>query len=808
MPAASVTFAGLDFDTWGAGHPPDTVGDVGTDFYVQAVNTSIGIWAKSGGSPLAAFTFDDLWSGAGTGTACDSSHNGDPTVVFDPQANRYIVADFAWTDLKDGPYYECIAVSKTGNPVTGGWWLYAVRADDASHPWLPDYPKMGIWPDGLYMTANMFDCLDAFCGGANYEEVRAYAFNRSDLESGAVLRSRVVDLNTTSYFSLLPSNLRGASPPAGRENLMVSESESLWAFEVWKFHVDYSGAGSTFTGPTNVSQTSYTVAPSTVPSSGNNIDTLLERMMMQNQYRNLAGTESLWVNHTVSTSVSGPAGIQWAQLNVTDGTVSTTPVQQQIYGNVGSDGLHRFMGSLAVDDQGNMALGYSTSKAGVNPDIRYTGRLASDPLNSLPQGEATLQAGGGSQSGSCGGTCSRWGDYSAMTIDPDGCTFWYTNMYYATSGLNWQTRIGSFAFPSCAPSSPPNAASDAATTSPDTPITLTLHGSDGQSCELAFTITASPTHGSLGSVSDADCTPGSPNTDTATVDYTPDSGYTGSDSFDFKVTDGDALDSAPATISVTINVPDETPPDTSITGEPTNPSKSTSASFTFDATEAATFECSLDGGPFVACSSPQIYSNLPKRSHLFAVRATDAATNTDLTPATFAWTNGKPPTMKISGKPPKLTNNTDPVFIFASTDPGATLQCALDGGAFADCISPRDYTGLTEGAHTFAVEAIDAANRISKPTTASWTIDVTPPDTLITAHPVDPTNSTTAKFKLGANEKNVSFQCRLDGAAFSACKSAPALKGLAPGTHTFEAKATDPAGNTDSTPAIFAWTIL
>ena len=147
--------------------------------------------------------------------------------------DRWIIADFAFTGSgATGPYYECIAVSKTSDPVAGGWYLYAVRADDAAHPWFPDYPKMGIWPDGLYMTANMFQGLSTF------KEVRVWAFNRADLESGATLRSVVVDLNTSAYFSLLPSNLRGAAPPAGRENLLVSESQTAFAFQVFKFHVD------------------------------------------------------------------------------------------------------------------------------------------------------------------------------------------------------------------------------------------------------------------------------------------------------------------------------------------------------------------------------------------------------------------------------------------------------------------------------------------------------------------------------------------------------------------------------------------
>jgi len=146
-------------------------------------------------------------------------------------------------------------------------------------------------------------------------------------------------------------------------------------------------------------------------------------------------------------------GIQWGQLNVTGGTVPATPVQQQIYPPV-SDTLHRWMGSLAVDRNGDMALGYSIANGSTNPDIRYAGRLVGDPPNTLPQTQTTMLPGvtRGSQSGNCGsGPCHRWGDYSAMSIDPDGCTFWYTQEYYETTGLNWQTRIGSFRFPSCTP---------------------------------------------------------------------------------------------------------------------------------------------------------------------------------------------------------------------------------------------------------------------------------------------------------------------------------------------------------------------
>ncbi len=390
-PLPIVSFKGLDKATWGAGWPPDTVGDVGPNHFIQAVNTSIGIYSKTG-TQLAAFTFNAFWPDTTT-TPCDNSHAGDPTVIYDPIFDRWIVADFAFAgDGTAPPFYECIAVSQTSDPVAGGWFFYPIRTDDATHPWFADYPKMGIWPDGLYMTANMFN-------GLNYMGVTVWAFNRGDLESGATVRNRVVDLADT-YFGLLPSNMRTAAgtPPVGRENLLVSESTGLFDFEVWKFHVDYVGAGTTFTGPTIVSQTMYTPAPDTVPSPvpANPLDSLRERLMMQAQYSNIGGAESVWVNHTVSTGalLSRPTDIQWAQINVTGGTVATTPVQEQIYGDAAGPGqLNRWMGSLAADKNGDLALGYSVSSATQNPDIRYAGRLAGDPLNTLPQTETSMLGG-------------------------------------------------------------------------------------------------------------------------------------------------------------------------------------------------------------------------------------------------------------------------------------------------------------------------------------------------------------------------------------------------------------------------------
>jgi hypothetical protein len=469
-PSPSVSFAGLNKANWGDGWPPDPNGDVGPNHYIQTVNTSVGIFSKTG-TQLAAFTFDTLFSG--TGTPCDASNQGDPVVVYDPLGGRWIISDMAWSNFSTGPFYECFAVSKTADPVAGGWWFYAVQTDSGAN--FGDYPKIGIWPDGLYMSANIFSSK----GSNPFKNVRVWAFNRSDLESGVPLRSVRFDVPKSvggvQVFALLPSNFRGTTPPAGRENLF----SSIWgayAVRVWKFHADWTTPlNSTFTGPSNVTIPTFSVGPGTVPEQGgNDLDTLTYRLMMQAQYRNLAGQESLWVTHTVGNG-SGIASLRWYQLNVTGGTIVTgAPVQQGTFNGSPADSTHRFMPSLAVDGSGDMAIGYSVSGSTLYPGIRYAGRLYGDPAGTLGQGEQTLISGSGAQTNTCGGEpCERWGDYTAMTVDPtDDCTFWYTNEYYSTSGGNWVTRIGAFKFPSCT-GSPPATTTTSSTTTTTVPTTTT-----------------------------------------------------------------------------------------------------------------------------------------------------------------------------------------------------------------------------------------------------------------------------------------------------------------------------------------------
>jgi hypothetical protein len=425
-------FAGLDFQTFGAGWPPDTHGAVGPNHYIQAVNTSVGIYDKVTGNRLAGFTFDNFMGGT-AGSACDAYNQGDPIVLYDHYSGRFIVTDFAWKSTR-GPFYECIAVSKTADPVSGGWWFYQVEVSSNA---LGDYPKLGVWPDGIYMGASMFR------NARTYSGAKVWAFNRDDLISGAALRSVAFTLGS-SYFSVFPSTTApmGGAPTTGTPNYFFSDYGVSNAVRMWKFTTNWTTpSASSFTGPTTISTAAYSKPTGRVPqkNSSETLDILGDRLMSNFEYRNLNGNQSLWLTRSVINGSS--TGIRWMEIR----NMSATPsVYQQ--GTFAPDANHRWMPSIGVDKQGNMAVGYSVSSSTMFPAIRYGGRLVTDAPGTLGQGEASLIEGTGSQSGGY----NRWGDYASMTIDPnDGCTFWFTTEYYITTSNAWQTRIGSFKFPGC-----------------------------------------------------------------------------------------------------------------------------------------------------------------------------------------------------------------------------------------------------------------------------------------------------------------------------------------------------------------------
>lgn len=475
MPAPATTFEGLAIGDTVAGYvPPDPNGDVGPTYYIQAVNTTIGIYNKNTGARLVVTQLDTMFASVGGCSTAVSNYSTDPGALYDPLSGRWFISIVAANDSVSagGPTYACIAVSKTSDPVSGGWYLYAIQVDAMN---FFDNPQLGIWPDGIYLTGNRFKDFEATFIGS-----RIWSFNRAQLIGGGAVQTVYFDVDSTKYFGLLPSNLRGTPPPAGSPNYLVAmdlfhtPATSLF---VWKFHVDWKTiANSTFTGPATL-----TVAPYThsrrysvpQPSGGELLDNRADWLMHQAQYRNIGGVESLWISHTavpsgLSGNYNGVTGLGWYELR--NLSAPTPAVYQE--GTYLPDTTYRWMGSLAVDNAGNMAIGYSASSASVFPSLRYAGRLVSDPLNLLGQGEATLFAGTGYQSNSY----NRWGDYSGMSIDPvDDCTFWYTNEYYATSAaFSWHTRIGSFKYPACTPRSTGIIRGSIKILPPGTPVSGTL----------------------------------------------------------------------------------------------------------------------------------------------------------------------------------------------------------------------------------------------------------------------------------------------------------------------------------------------
>jgi hypothetical protein len=442
MPSPTLNFDGVPFPGVACNcAPPDTNGEVGATQYVQDVNIGFQVFNKStGASVFGPFDIATLWQTMG-GTCFDFG-DGDPVVLYDQLANRWVITQFAGSSV---PTDECIAVSTTSD-ATGSYNAYDFHLGTDFF----DYPKFGVWPDAYYMSMNVFNS-----SATSFLGVQPFAFDRAAMLAGNP-NPTFVTFRNTPFFTpsadpFMPADVDGPNPPpAGAPNPFLTEGVGA-TWPLYRFHVDLATpANSTFTLAANLSPAAYTsLCPgfvcSTVPQFGSpdGLDTLGDRGMFRDAYRNFGGGREALVGN-ISVSSGGVAGIRWFELaNVTSGTPSF--VQQSTYQ---PDTTYRWMGSAAMDGLGDLALGFSASSSAIHPQVRYAGRLASDPASQLAQGEATLFSGGGSQTG----TSNRWGDYSDMTVDPtDDCTFWYTQEYYATtSQFNWRTRIGNFKFPSCA----------------------------------------------------------------------------------------------------------------------------------------------------------------------------------------------------------------------------------------------------------------------------------------------------------------------------------------------------------------------
>ncbi len=436
IPAPILNFNGIPFPGVGCNcAPPDTNGSVGTTQYVQIVNEGYQVFDKTtGNSVLGPNSIESLWSGFGG--VCQTSGFGDPVVVFDKIAQRWVITEFAGTSV---PTDECIAVSTSDN-ATGTYNRYGFHLTNTN---FIDYPKIAVWPDAYYLSVNVFNAT-----GTLFLGPQPFAFDRAKMLAGlpATFVAPVGPLGS-SVAPFLPADLDGSTlPPAGAPNTYVGWP-SAGHYTVYHFHVDFAvPSNSTFTTFATPTAAPFTAlcsgnrncVPQLGASSSNKLDAIADRLMHRLAYRNFGTHESVVSNYTVKSH--RVAGVRWFELrNVTAGPV--TVFQESTYQ---PDSTWRWMGSVAMDGNGNMAVGFSASSRNIFPQIRYAGRLATDPINTLAQGEAHLFDGTGAQIN----TSNRWGDYSSMAIDPvDDVTFWYTTEYYSTtSSFNWRTRIGNFHF--------------------------------------------------------------------------------------------------------------------------------------------------------------------------------------------------------------------------------------------------------------------------------------------------------------------------------------------------------------------------
>ena len=421
--------------------PPDTIGDVGPNHYVQMVNLAMAVFDKQGNVLFGPANTNTIWNGFGG--ICQTQNDGDPIVLYDQIADRWMISQFA-LDFPDN-FHECIAISQTPDP-TGAWYRYDFKISSSK---MNDYPHFGIWPDAYYMAVNQFD-------GATFgwQGQGVVAFEREQMLQGLPARMVYFDLYGISDLlgGMLPADWDGTTPPPdGAPNPFVMIDDDAWdesypvdQLEVWSFHVDWNDVNnSRFTGPTLLPtqfpfDTSIANAPQ--PGTSTRLDAISDRLMNRLQYRNFGTHQSMVVNHTVNAG--GNAGIRWYEMR---NTGSGWQIFQE--GTYSPDSNFRWMGSMAMDGSGNMALGYSVSSNSLFPSIRYTARTTADPLGTLSANEQQIKAGAGSQTHSSG----RWGDYSQMSVDPiDECTFWFTTEYYQSTGnASWRTHVGSFRLPTC-----------------------------------------------------------------------------------------------------------------------------------------------------------------------------------------------------------------------------------------------------------------------------------------------------------------------------------------------------------------------
>ncbi|HEY9377998.1 MAG TPA: hypothetical protein VIQ02_12990, partial [Jiangellaceae bacterium] len=380
-------------------YPPDTNGDIGPNHYMEWVNLHYAIYDRAGNVLVGPSPGNTIFTGH---PVCGTTNNGDPIVLYDSYAGRWLASQFAFQNVSTGPYYQCIAISNSSDP-TAGWCTYEFQVHTTK---FNDYPKFGVWPSqNAYMLT-----APQFLGGATFAGVGVWGFERDVMLSCGTARMVYQDLPSQST-RMLPGDADGPNaPPTGAPNPIASMKDGavnggVDRIEIFNATINWATPSISVVPEGDLPTTAFDsvlnctpTARSCIPQPGTTvrIDALSNRLMHRLQYRNFGAHQSMVVTHTVDTDGTGMAGIRWYEFRKTSG--NWTIFDQGVYAP--GDGVYRFMGSAAMDRDGNIAAGYSVSNgSSVFPGIRYAGRLASDPPGTFGQGEATLINGTGSQTG-------------------------------------------------------------------------------------------------------------------------------------------------------------------------------------------------------------------------------------------------------------------------------------------------------------------------------------------------------------------------------------------------------------------------
>jgi hypothetical protein len=449
--------------------PPDPVGAVGPNHFVEMDNVSFAVYDKQGNLLSGPTLTGDLWQGFAVPDCTDPS--GDPVVLYDRNADRWLLSQFTTRGLSDPtlPFYNCVAISETEDP-TGAYFRYAFATTQSGKFFFPDYPKYGTFGNSYLLTSRDF-------GPTTEYGISVYALEKEKMLEGDpdarmvhfFLDSAVVPIYQIGD-GLLPADVDGDEEPGDRvpapvvgtmdngaqygapfDALNIYELSVRWrdqptASLTLAAQLPVAEFDSTFPCTDKITPPPTSQTRSCIPQPGTTrkIDVLSyrQRPTFRLAYRKFDKYETMVTNQSVQAR-AGIAGVRWYEIRRIKGQYLL--YQQGTYSP--DDGVNRWMGSIAMDRRGNIAVGYSVGNSDVFPGIRYTGRLRRDPLGEMTLGEASIIEGSGSQLS----RGSRWGDYSALTVDPaDDCSFWYVNEYYKATSVNlWSTRIGTFQLPGC-----------------------------------------------------------------------------------------------------------------------------------------------------------------------------------------------------------------------------------------------------------------------------------------------------------------------------------------------------------------------